>query len=157
MAIETSKKGMDSSPLRRGRRRAEAHYLLLDSELQTLLKKALVCARRLCEIAGVIVGNREFLSLVEIRNVSRLYGSFQLHRGDWRKMERACNALGMEIVGTFHSHIASDPIPSRGDIRGAINGHLMLILDATGRKSALWQVRRGKAIAQEFEVWPASG
>jgi proteasome lid subunit RPN8/RPN11 len=130
--------------------------LVSSEEINRLLRRALARSRSLVEICGLLVDNGTFLSLVETRNVSRRYGSFQLHRGDWGKVERAAHALGWEVVGTFHSHIASDPIPSRGDIEGAMDGHLMLILDATGRTFDLWQIRRGKAHKRTYEVHPES-
>ncbi len=123
-------------------------YVIFEREVKKLLKKALTRAQSLREIAGVIVSNGGFLSLIEIRNTAKRVGSFRLHRGDWHKVERACEILGFKVAGTFHSHVASDPIPGRGDIEGANHGQLMLILDATQGTFALWAIRRGKAIRQ---------
>jgi proteasome lid subunit RPN8/RPN11 len=121
-------------------------YVVFQPDLQKLLRKALINARSLREIAGLIVGAGRFLSLIEVRNTARRLGSFQLHLGDWRKVKQACKTLGLSVSGTFHSHVASDAIPSRGDIEGANDGDLMLILDATGMEFALWRIKGRKAV-----------
>ena len=84
-------------------------------------------------------------------------GSSCLHRGDWRAIERSADHLGLEMAGTFHSHVASEPIPGGGDIRGAHEGDLMLILDPASScpKVALWRIGRGKAYPVACELLSA--
>jgi hypothetical protein len=50
--------------------------------------------------------------------------------GDWKNIEEAATTLGSQVVGTFHSHVIGEPIPGATDIRGAFDGHAMIILDA---------------------------
>jgi proteasome lid subunit RPN8/RPN11 len=132
-------------------------WLLSEEEVSKLLRKARARARSLVEIAGLIVGNDcGCLSLVEVRNISRRKGTFQLHRGDWRAVDAASVRLGWKVVGTFHSHVASDPVPSRGDVAGAISGHLMLIIDTTARCIALWRIRGTLASKQAYRLLPTA-
>jgi proteasome lid subunit RPN8/RPN11 len=120
-------------------------YRLDESNLGPLLARALKEARRHREIAGLLVDSGTSLWLVELRNTSRRRGTFVLHRGDWAAAERAAKRLGFTVAGTFHSHVVSEAVPSPGDIRGAIDGELMLILDTVARKVRLWRITRGKA------------
>jgi len=120
-------------------------HRLDERNLGSLLGRASREAKRHREIAGLLVDSGTFLWLVELRNTSRRPGSFALHRGDWASARRAAKSLGFTIAGTFHSHIVSAPVPSPGDIRGAIDGELMLILDTVNRKVRLWRIARGKA------------
>jgi len=107
------------------------------------------------EICGIIVDNGVFLSLVETRNIRKRPLGFIIHGGDWNRIGRAAGALGWEFAGTFHSHVVSAPVPSRGDLAGAIEGHLMLILDASEHTFALWRIRRGKAFRLACRLYPA--
>jgi len=100
----------------------------------------------------VLVGRDEFLIINEVRNVSRRPGHFDLHKGDRRLIERSAVVLGFKPVGTFHSHVASDPIPSRGDVEGADPGELMLILDATTDAIALWRIGKKRATAMAYRL-----
>jgi proteasome lid subunit RPN8/RPN11 len=128
-------------------------YRLDEYNLRPLLKRANAEGKRLREIAGLLVDSGTFLWLVEIRNTSKSPASFVLHRGDWAATERASKRLGFTIAGTFHSHIVSAPIPGEGDIRGAIDGELMLIFDAISSEVRLWRIRRGKARHVAHEIF----
>lgn len=60
--------------------------------------------------------------------------------------------LGLEVVGTFHSHPFSSAQPGRTDIKGADAGSLMLIFDCTIRDVRLWRIQNGRAYAVGFEL-----
>jgi proteasome lid subunit RPN8/RPN11 len=127
-------------------------YVVARHQIERLFRRARVSARSLREIAGLIVADGCYLSLIELRNTSRRPGSFQLHRGEWHKVEKACAVLGLRVAGSFHSHVVSDATPSNGDIRGATDGDLMLIFDAIGQAVRLWKIQKGKASPQNCDI-----
>ena len=52
--------------------------------------------------------------------------------------------VGHEIVGTYHSHPLYIASPCRTDIANAVDDSIMLIIDATDKKTALWHIKNGK-------------
>ena len=115
-------------------------FEICGSDLVRCQRKALRQARSLREICGVLVAKGRFLFLVETRNAETRLGSFKINRREFLALVRNARGLGCKVVGTFHSHVASDPIPSSGDLQGANAGELMLILDPTGRRVAIWRI-----------------
>ncbi|MBI5819676.1 MAG: Mov34/MPN/PAD-1 family protein [Verrucomicrobia bacterium] len=102
------------------------------------------------EICGLIVDTGHHLSFVLTRNASSRVGSFVLSRRDVRRVAAAVKVLGQEIVGTFHSHPMSLPVPGASDIKYAVDDSLMFICDCIGRKGRLWRIKQGRARELKF-------
>jgi proteasome lid subunit RPN8/RPN11 len=127
-------------------------YRMRRSELRKLTTKAVKLSNDLHEICGLLVDNGYFLQLVEVRNTCRRPCSFCLHGGDIRVVEKACDRLNSRVVGTFHSHIVSPAKPGKGDIDGASDGNLMLVLDTIHRDLGLWRIRGRRAYRLKLEI-----
>jgi proteasome lid subunit RPN8/RPN11 len=97
------------------------------------------------EICGLIIDTGYFLSLVEVRNISRRAYSFRTSPKDVRKIAKAAEITAQEIVGTFHSHPVSIAKPGPSDIRHAVDDSLMLIFDCMGGTAKLWKIKHFKA------------
>lgn len=104
------------------------------------------------EIAGLLVARDDLLQLVELRNVSKRRGSFEIRRSDIRKADRAARVVSSTVVGTFHSHLVSEAKPGPRDIREASDGTLVLICDTIGQEWRLWRIRTGRAYKIAFAL-----
>jgi proteasome lid subunit RPN8/RPN11 len=132
--------------------------ILEEKNVRAISARARRLAKELREVCGLLVDHGGLVALVETRNKSRRSGSFWIHPVDWKNVERAAGVLGSRVVGTFHSHVASDPVPGTGDIRGALPGHAMVIVDATTGELRAWRIRRGRAyrLRHRFYGQPAN-
>ena len=119
--------------------------ILEEKNVRAISFRARRLARELREVCGLLVDHGGLVILVETRNKSGRAGSFWIHPADWKAIDGAAALLGSRVVGTFHSHLASDPIPGNGDIRGAVDGHAMVILDATTGELRAWRIRKSRA------------
>jgi|LakMenEpi03Aug12_release.lakeMendotaPanAssembly.Ray.scaffolds.fasta_scaffold857706_1 proteasome lid subunit RPN8/RPN11 len=106
------------------------------------------------EICGLIVDTGFHLSLVQARNASRRSGSFVFPRPDVRRIVKAAEVLGQEVVGTFHSHPVAPAIPGESDIANAVDNSLMLIFDCIACSGRLWRIRSGRAREVSFGMRP---
>jgi proteasome lid subunit RPN8/RPN11 len=86
--------------------------------------------------------------MVTIRNRARRPGRWVFDGPQVRAIQPAVEQLGWRIVGTWHSHPVSTARPSPGDIAGAFEGDLMLLIDCVERDAKLWRV--GKTTAREI-------
>ena len=127
---------------------------LLRVHLREITRRAVAAARvRQREIAGVLVSHGDVISLVELPNVSRRRGRFDLRRDHIKAVALAARRLGARLVGTFHSHVASEAKPGRGDLAEAQqDGSLMLIIDTIAREALLWRIRGARAYKVRHEV-----
>src|SRR4029450_3071378 len=98
-------------------------YRLVGAQLSQLGRRARGEARSTQrEGAGVLVGRDGITQLGPLRNVPRRRGSFALLKSDIQAAARAARRLLGDVVGTFHSHIASDATPGPRGIREAGGG-----------------------------------
>lgn len=120
---------------------------ILGRSLDLMLERATRQANKdLREICGLLVDTGRGIDLVQTRNLCRRAMGFRLSPSDARAIERQAKQRGHSVVGTFHSHILARPIPSAGDIDGAFDGDLMLILDTIADRqvrAAMWWIREG--------------
>jgi proteasome lid subunit RPN8/RPN11 len=121
-------------------------YFAAKDQLTSLIRQARVStgsAGR--EIAGLIVDNGFNLDFIRCKNASRRSGSFSFVEKEVQSVVVTVERLGREVVGTFHSHPASTAEPADSDIEYAPDDSLMMIIDCTAGKTALWRVRGGRA------------
>lgn len=126
---------------------------LIKKDLLRLIQKARKVARddgR--EIAGLLIHNGHHIEILETRNTYHGGGHFRFDERQIKAIEKAVRDLGHEIIGTFHSHPVSKAEPGPGDIRGALDDSLMLIIDCIGNEASLWKIRNGKARKMHMEI-----
>jgi len=120
--------------------------LLIDPKsVRKVVARARKLAKEFREVCGALVEHGGVVALVETRNRRRRAGSFWINPTDWKKIRNAAKTLGSEVVGTFHSHVVADPVPGPGDIRGAYEGHAMIIIDAWTSELRAWRIRGERA------------
>ena len=96
------------------------------------------------EVCGVLVGRGKEISLQFVENHSNTSGSFVIDLADVKEIRS--KLLGRKrVMGYFHSHIVSKPVPSIRDIKEAPIHSLMLIYDVCGREAALYRVTGTRA------------
>jgi len=121
-------------------------------DVRSIVAGARRAARRLREVCGLLVDHGGLVRLVPTPNRSKEPCSFWIGRQDWRRVEKAAVTLGSRVVGTFHSHVASHPAPGPGDIRGAIGGQIMIIIDSINGEIRAWRIRRRRAFPMKHTV-----
>jgi proteasome lid subunit RPN8/RPN11 len=104
------------------------------------------------EICGFLIDNGYYLHLWLTRNKRRKPGGFSYYMGEVKELEKITRSLGIEIVGTFHSHPASEAVPGRNDVKYAENDSLMLIFDCIGNQGRLWHVKDGRYREKKMEL-----
>jgi proteasome lid subunit RPN8/RPN11 len=104
------------------------------------------------EICGLLIHNGHFIELMRTINISENSGKFEFDVKQVRAIKRAADLLGHEIVGTFHSHPVSEARPGPGDIEGAVDDSLMLIVDCMGDEARLWKIKDGQARRMRMEI-----
>jgi len=101
------------------------------------------------EICGFLIDNGYYLHLWLTKNRRKTPGGFSYYTGEVNELEKVTKRLGIEIVGTFHSHPASEAVPGPNDVKYAENDSLMLIFDCTGSEGRLWHNQRGTVSEEE--------
>jgi len=91
-------------------------------------------------------------SLVPVRNISRHHGSFRFSSREVRRICAAAKTLGLEVVGTYHSHPLGVAQPGDSDIRNAVNDSFMLVFDCMDKKAQLWKISRGAAKKLKYRL-----
>ena len=130
-----------------------ARVRIIKRHLDLLTREAVSKARsRQREIAGIMLDHGGVVGLLELHNVSRRRGRFDIRVADIRAKRAAARELGSSVVGYFHSHIVSSAVPSPGDLAEAPSGQLMLIIDTISREARLWRVHRGRAYAVGYTL-----
>jgi proteasome lid subunit RPN8/RPN11 len=119
-------------------------YGFLKSQLEREIQDAVDRAEDLQEICGLLFDNGEYLDLVRCTNVSKSPASFELSPAQVERIVRERRSKGRQLVGTFHSHVASEAKPGKSDIRCAL-GALMLIIDVCDESGRLWRICEGQA------------
>jgi proteasome lid subunit RPN8/RPN11 len=126
--------------------------LFCHSQFRSLLRQACLTAKLNpgSELCGLLVDSGYHVVFVQTRNISRRAGSFSFSKTEIRRVVKAAQILGQDIVGTFHSHPVGIAQPSLADIANAVDDSLMFIFDCTGKEGRLWKIRNGKARPMEF-------
>jgi len=72
------------------------------------------------ECCGVLAGRGDSVERVyRVKNAHNSPYTFYLEDGDHLRVEKEIDALGMEVVGFYHSHTWSPPNPSPTDVANA--------------------------------------
>ena len=112
-------------------------------------KAAQNCGREIC---GLLIHNGHFIEAIETKNISKGGGHCEFDQKQIKTIMRAVKELNHEIVGTFHSHPAYFARPGDGDISGAVDDSLILIIDCIGNEAKLWKIKNGKSRNVSMEI-----
>ena len=104
------------------------------------------------EICGFLIDNGYYLHLWLTQNGRKTPGGFSYYTGEVRQLESITRKLGIEIVGTFHSHPTSEAVPGPNDVKYAENDDLMLIFDCIRNEGRLWQIKDGRYREKKIEL-----
>jgi proteasome lid subunit RPN8/RPN11 len=105
------------------------------------------------EVCGVVlVGADQRLRLHFLRNQSSESWSFEISNVDIKDAREKAGLNGERLIGLFHSHIASEAIPSSGDLAKTPMRYLQLIYDICGRNVRMWRVKKVNGEKVTFEV-----
>jgi desampylase len=135
-------------------------FSILRRDLRRLRERAYRAQRKdQSEVCGVLVERPgRILDLIFLPNASPRPCSFELDVAVVSEQRRAARLRGSRVVGMFHSHPISEPVPSRRDLAEAPGNSLMLIYDVCGASAKLWRVklRNGKKSANEQSLVPSA-
>ncbi len=126
-------------------------WLIERASLEQMMQKAKRDAKRYHEICGLLVADDLRIRLIQTRNRSHQPASFSFYDREVRQIIAAAERLGLEIVGSFHSHVLSAAEPGHADLSYAPSGDLMLILDTIMRDVQLWQIPKNRKISRLHE------
>ena len=106
------------------------------------------------EVCGVILRNSNgFLNFEYLVNRSTKPGAFQFNVTDIEPVSERASLLGQEVIGSFHSHPLSEPVPGDGDIKNAFYKNIEFIYDVCGREGRLWQLKDNNLVVElDFKV-----
>jgi proteasome lid subunit RPN8/RPN11 len=97
------------------------------------------------EVCGLILDNRVFFELIQVRNKTKRGGSFSFYFNEVRAVRNMAGLCDHEVVGTFHSHPVGAPKPGPSDVCNALDDSIMLIFDVMGRSASLWHIKDGES------------
>ena len=121
-------------------------FRFLNKQINRTIKSAIAAASNDGrEICGLLIYNGYFVQLVEVSNKIKCGGGFAFYAPEIRRIQKATNSLGNEIIGTFHSHPAYINVPSESDIANTLDDSYMLIIDVLDKKIGFWYIKDGKA------------
>ena len=109
------------------------------------------------EVCGAILrdpGGDGTLKLVFAENESNGSHSYELSNSSVKRIRNIARSLGSGVIGSFHSHPASDATPGHNDISHAGVLSLLLIHSVPTGRTRLWQVvlRDGTKKAREVQL-----
>lgn len=127
---------------------------LLKKQVSSVIDAASAAAvdEKSAEICGFLIYNGYFIELVRVRNKSKKWGSYAFYENEIRLLEKAADAMGHEIVGTFHSHPYGDSSPSKSDILNTNDSSYMIIIDVTRKEFGLWYIQNNDKTKVEFDL-----
>lgn len=104
------------------------------------------------ECCGLLIGRFDFVSAaVRARNLRPGPTQFLVDPADHFSAIRQARTAGLDVVGVYHSHIGSAPVPSETDLNEATYSEfLYLIVSQTGPDAA-HDIRGYKFTADGFE------
>ena len=105
------------------------------------------------EVCGVLLtADERKLQLYFLPNRSERCAAWLLHGTDIVAARREARSLGLRVVGTFHSHPFTEPVPGERDLASIWRGSMQLIYDVCGRAARLWTVasQNGQIVPREL-------
>ena len=100
-----------------------------------MLDDLLVHAREsgLSECCGLLIGdNASVTRSLRARNLDPNASRYLIAPEDHFAAIRLSRALGLHVIGAYHSHPASPPVPSVADVEEADDSELLYVIIGTG-------------------------
>ena len=114
------------------------------------------------EVCGLLAGDDGLIShSFPVKNLAPApEAQFELDPREELIALKAIDKRGLNLLGAYHSHPESPPIPSGEDIAGAVDAgllQLILSLDGGAPRFKLWRIGEGRAMPVEliYEGQPA--
>jgi [CysO sulfur-carrier protein]-S-L-cysteine hydrolase len=102
------------------------------------------------ECCGLLVGRADaVVRAVRARNLSGVQTRYLVDPRDHFRALRSARADHLEVVGAYHSHPASSPVPSETDVSDAASGpeFLYLIVSLLNDDVRAYRIDRGEVVA----------
>lgn len=91
-------------------------------------------------VCGILFGRPDgSLDLKPLSNTSERPSAYRMDSNELREAKVQLKGEKFPFLGTYHSHVRGYPYPSKGDMKSASPGELMLILDANSFSLGLWR------------------
>ena len=110
------------------------------------------------ECCGLLIGNlNAVIRSVRARNLDARPTRYLIDPEDHFGAIRSARAAGLEVVGAYHSHPASAPVPSATDIAEANNGNdfLYVIVSPLSDEVRAYRIEPGAFTASPITLTPA--
>jgi proteasome lid subunit RPN8/RPN11 len=108
------------------------------------------------ECCGLLIGAEgDVLQSRPARNLRRSQTAYLVDPEDHFAAIRGARAAGLAVVGGYHSHPRSKPVPSATDVAEATDPeflYLIVSLAAADPKIAAYQIRDGAFLEVPFEI-----
>ena len=108
--------------------------IILPAELSSRIS-SLAQAAAPAECCGALLGNSDFTTSWEVQNIVELTNrspntgtEYLITSDDVRYAQRKARALGLDVVGFFHSHPNGRSAPSATDLERAWPGYVYVIV-----------------------------
>ena len=124
--------------------------------IQDMLSHARAEAPREC--CGLLIGKGASVARsVRARNLDTKATRYLIDPDDHFAAIRAARAEGFEVIGAYHSHPSSGPVPSATDIAEANSGSefLYVIVSLTGDEVRGYRMERGTFAPRPLTLTPA--
>ena len=125
---------------------------LLHTKLVELAAYAALMAKKDREICGLLIDNGFCFDMLVVPNKSKSIGSFAFDETAVKRIKRAVQLTGNEIIGTFHSHPWSPAKPSKSDIENTLDDSLMMIISVSDQSAKLWYIKNGMASSIQYRT-----
>jgi proteasome lid subunit RPN8/RPN11 len=110
------------------------------------------------ECCGLLIGTGESVARsVRARNLDTKATRYLIDPDDHFAAIRAARAEGLDVIGAYHSHPSSAPIPSATDIAEANSGSdfLYVIVSLIGDEVRAYRMERGTFTPRPLTLTPA--
>lgn len=109
------------------------------------------------ECCGALVGAAhgreiEVRTLIPVQNAAPEHSRYLIEADMVLRLERQCACAGLQVLGFYHSHPASDAVPSPLDIELASPGYVYLIVNAIRGELRCWRLRDDRSGFAELPV-----
>ena len=91
------------------------------------------------------------------RNVADSRTRYEVAPGDIAAAEAEAAEVGLEVVGWYHSHPSSPPVPSPTDLEAAWPWYTYLVVDARTGEARAWRLAEDRSGFLEDELRVADG
>jgi proteasome lid subunit RPN8/RPN11 len=110
------------------------------------------------ECCGLLIGKGEaVVRSVRARNLDASATRYLIDPEDHFAAIRAARAEGLEVIGAYHSHPSSAPVPSPTDVAEANSGSefLYVIVSLSGDEVRAYRMERGTFTPRPLTLAPA--